>query len=71
MLDGGAVADLQSAEAFNFVEVDADYAVDETVEAIFVSYGALENDVWRLRVAVGKELEMLPHTRVNEGVEAL
>lgn len=59
----------QPPQAFLFVEVDAYHLVGQSVEAIFIGYRTLEEDVRRLIMFCGKDQIVVPHTRMHEGIK--
>ena len=70
LLAGGMVTQLETAQAFLLFQIDADYAVDQAVETVFVGDGSFKDDVGGLAVGLDEELEIMPHARMDECVEA-
>ena len=68
---GGVVAQLQTAQPFLFLEIDTDDFVHHAVEAVFIDYRALEQDVGCVGMLRCKADEVVPHARVDQGVEPL
>ena len=68
---GGVVAQFQSAQPLLFLEIDADDFVHQAVEAVFIDYRALEQDVGRIAMQRREADEVVPHARMDQGVEPL
>ena len=68
---GGVVAQLQTAQPLLFLEIDADDLVHQAVEAVFIDYRAFEQDIRGIGMLRRKADEVVPHARVDQGVEPL
>ena len=68
---GGMVAQLQTAQPLLFLEIDTDDFVHHTVEAVFIDYRTLEQDIRSVGMLRCKADEVVPHVRVDQGVEPL
>lgn len=51
LLTCGMVTLHKAAHPFFVIKINAHHFVDETVESVFVDYGALENDIGRIGMA--------------------
>lgn len=69
LLAGGMVAFGKAAQTFFEFEVYANNLVDFLVEAVFVGDGALEDDVGRLGMSLGKGYKVTPYPGMDERVE--